>query len=113
MLSLGWRSSARHWNHYQSVYLLMAALATPLVLSVHSIVGMDFAYGVIPGWHSTIFPPYFVAGAVFSGFAMVLTLMIPLRVFYRTWKDFITTAPPGEHGQGDAGDGPDRGLRLH
>jgi molybdopterin-containing oxidoreductase family membrane subunit len=67
----------------------MAALATPLVLSVHSIVGMDFAYGIVPGWHSTIFPPYFVAGAIFSGFAMVLTLMIPLRAFYRM-KDFIT-----------------------
>ena len=82
MLSLGWRSSARHWHHFQSVYWLMAALATPLVVSVHSIVGMDFAYGVVPGWHSTIFPPYFVAGAVFSGFAMVLTLMIPLRSCY-------------------------------
>ncbi len=82
LMGLGWRSSVRHWNHYQSVYFLMAALATPLVLSVHSIVGMDFAYGVVPGWHSTIFPPYFVAGAVFSGFAMVLTLMIPLRSFF-------------------------------
>lgn len=87
--SFGWRGSAKHWHHYQSVYLLMAALATPLVLSVHSIVGMDFAYGVVPGWHSTIFPPYFVAGAVFSGFAMVLTLMIPLRSFFHL-KDFIT-----------------------
>lgn len=89
MLALGWRSSARHWQHYQSVYLLMAALATPLVISVHSIVSMDFAYGVIPGWHSTIFPPYFVAGAVFSGFAMVLTLMIPLRKAYHL-ENFIT-----------------------
>lgn len=89
MLSLGWRNSARHWQHYQSVYLLMAALATPLVISVHSIVSMDFASGVIPGWHSTIFPPYFVAGAVFSGFAMVLTLIIPLRKFYHL-EDFIT-----------------------
>ena len=89
MMGLGWRGSARHWNHYLSVYWLMAALATPLVLSVHSIVGMDFAYGIVPGWHSTIFPPYFVAGAVFSGFAMVLTLMIPLRSFYHL-KDFIT-----------------------
>jgi molybdopterin-containing oxidoreductase family membrane subunit len=86
---LGWRNSARHWRHYQTVYLLMAALATPLVISVHSIVGMDFAYGVIPGWHSTIFPPYFVAGAVFSGFAMVLTLLIPLRKLYKM-EDFIT-----------------------
>ncbi len=82
IMALGWRNSARHWNHYQSVYYLMAALATPLVISVHSIVGLDFAYGIVPGWHSTIFPPYFVAGAIFSGFAMVLTLMIPLRSFY-------------------------------
>ncbi len=89
LLALGWRSSARHWKHYQAVYFLMAALATPLVVSVHSIVGMDFAFGVVPGWHSTIFPPYFVAGAVFSGFAMVLTLMIPLRVVFRL-KDFVT-----------------------
>ncbi|RPJ42475.1 MAG: hydrogenase, partial [Chloroflexi bacterium] len=89
MMSFGWRGSARHWKHFQSLYLLFAAIATPLVISVHSIVGMDFAYGVIPGWHSTIFPPYFVAGAVFSGFAMVLTLLIPLRVFMG-WKDFIT-----------------------
>ncbi len=89
MMALGWRSSVRHWKHYQSVYLLMAALATPLVISVHSIVGLDFAYGIVPGWHSTIFPPYFVAGAVFSGFAMVLTLMIPLRSFYHL-KGFIT-----------------------
>src|SRR5574340_109944 len=89
ILALGWRSSARHWQHYQSVYLLMAALATPLVISVHSIVSMDFSYGVIPGWHSTIFPPYFVAGAVFSGFAMVLTLMIPLRKVYHL-EAFIT-----------------------
>ncbi len=88
-LALGWRNSARHWHHYQSVYLLMAALATPLVISVHSIVSVDFAYGNVPGWHSTIFPPYFVAGAVFSGFAMVLSLMIPLRKFYHL-EDFIT-----------------------
>jgi Ni/Fe-hydrogenase subunit HybB-like protein len=87
--AMGWRSSARHWQHYQALYLLMAALATPLVVSVHSIVSMDFAYGLVPGWHSTIFPPYFVAGAVFSGFAMVLTLMIPLRKVYHM-EDFIT-----------------------
>ena len=89
IFSLGWRGSGRHWHHYQSLYLLMAALATPLVISVHSIIGMDFAYGVVPGWHSTIFPPYFVAGAVFSGFAMVLTLMIPMRSFMNL-KGFIT-----------------------
>ncbi len=89
LLALGWRGSAKHWQHYQSVYLLMAALATPLVISVHSIVSVDFAYGVIPGWHSTIFPPYFVAGAIYSGFAMVLTLMIPLRKAYHL-ENFIT-----------------------
>lgn len=89
LMAMGWRNSARHWHHYQSLYLLMAALATPLVVSVHSIVGMDFAFGVVPGWHSTIFPPYFVAGAVFSGFAMVLTLMIPLRALLGM-KDFVT-----------------------
>jgi len=89
MMSLGWRNSIRHWHHYQSVYFLLAVLATPLVISVHSIVSVDFAYGIVPGWHSTIFPPYFVAGAVFSGFAMVLTLMIPLRSFFK-WKGMIT-----------------------
>lgn len=81
--ALGWRGSARHWHRYQSAYLLLAGLAAPLVISVHSVVGMDFAAGIVPGWHSTIFPPYFVAGAIFSGFAMVLTLAIPLRAFYR------------------------------
>ena len=89
LMSLGWRNSARHWQHYQSVYFLMAALATPLVISVHSIVSLDFSYSIVPGWHTTIFPPYFVAGAIFSGFAMVLTLMIPLRAFYRL-KGLIT-----------------------
>jgi Ni/Fe-hydrogenase subunit HybB-like protein len=82
LMALGWRSSVRHWHSYQSVYFLMAALATPLVISVHSIVSVDFSYGIIPGWHSTVFPPYFVAGAVYSGFAMVLTLLIPLRSFF-------------------------------
>lgn len=80
--ALGWRGSAQHWHRYQSAYLLLAGLAAPLVISVHSVVGMDFAAGIVPGWHSTIFPPYFVAGAIFSGFAMVLTLAIPLRAFY-------------------------------
>jgi molybdopterin-containing oxidoreductase family membrane subunit len=79
---LGWRGDARHWARYESAYLLMAGLATPLVISVHSIVSLDFAAEIVPGWHSTIFPPYFVAGAVFSGFAMVLTLVIPLRRIY-------------------------------
>ena len=89
LMALGWRNSARHWHHYQSLYFLMAVLATPLVISVHSIVSVDFSYGIVPGWHSTIFPPYFVAGAVFSGFAMVLTLMIPLRSFLHL-KGLIT-----------------------
>jgi molybdopterin-containing oxidoreductase family membrane subunit len=82
VLALGWRGSARHWQHHQSAYLLLGGLGTPLVLSVHSIVGLDFAVSLVPGWHSTIFPPYFVAGAIFSGFAMVLTLAIPLRYLY-------------------------------
>ena len=81
--ALGWRGASRHWMRYQALYLLLAGVAAPLVVSVHSIVGMDFAEALVPGWHSTIFPPYFVAGAIFSGFAMVLTLAIPLRYFYR------------------------------
>ena len=87
--ALGWRGSARHWQRYQSVYILLAGLAAPLVVSVHSTVGMDFAAGETPGWHTTIMPPYFVAGAIFSGFAMVLTIAIPLRKFYNL-EDFIT-----------------------
>jgi len=75
--------AARHWQHYKIAYLLLAGLATPLVLSVHTIVSYDFAVAIVPGWHETIFPPYFVAGAVFSGFAMVLTLMIPARRFMK------------------------------
>jgi Ni/Fe-hydrogenase subunit HybB-like protein len=89
MLALGWRGSARHWHRYETAYLLLAGLATPLVLSVHTIVSFDFAVGIIPGWHATIFPPYFVAGAIYAGFAMVLTLTIPLRKFYGL-EDFIT-----------------------
>ena len=77
MMALGWRGSARHWQRYNSAYILLAGLAAPLVVSVHSIVGMDFAAAQTPGWHSTIFPPYFVAGAIFSGFAMVLTICDP------------------------------------
>ena len=83
IFSFGWRGSARHWQHYKIAYLLLAGLATPLVLSVHTIVSYDFAVSIVPGWHETIFPPYFVAGAVFSGFAMVLTLMIPARRFMK------------------------------
>ncbi len=89
MLAMGWRGSARHWHRYEMAYLLLAGLATPLVLSVHTIVSFDFAVGVIPGWHATIFPPYFVAGAIYAGFAMVLTLTIPLRKLYG-FEDLIT-----------------------
>ena len=89
VLSLGWRGSARHWQRYEHIYLLLAGLSTPLVLSVHTVVSFDFAIGIIPGWHATIFPPYFVAGAIYAGFAMVLTLAIPLRKIYGL-EDFIT-----------------------
>ena len=89
MLAMGWRGSARHWQRYQSAYLLLAGLATPLVLSVHTVVSFDFAIAIVPGWHTTIFPPYFVAGAIYSGFAMVLTIAIPLRAAYNL-EDFIT-----------------------
>jgi Ni/Fe-hydrogenase subunit HybB-like protein len=88
-LALGWRGSIKHWHRYTKAYLLLAGLSTPLVLSVHSIVSMDFAISIIPGWHTTIFPPYFVAGAIYSGFAMVLTLIIPLRSWYKM-QDIIT-----------------------
>ena len=89
ILAMGWRGSAHHWHRYEIAYLLLAGLATPLVVSVHTVVSLDFAVSVIPGWHATIFPPYFVAGAVYSGFAMVLTLLIPIRVLYGL-QDFIT-----------------------
>ena len=89
LLAMGWRGSARHWHRYQSAYLLLAGLATPLVLSVHTVVSFDFSIAIVPGWHTTIFPPYFVAGAIYSGFAMVLTIAIPLRKFYH-FEDFIT-----------------------
>lgn len=82
LLALGWRGSARHWRHYQTAYILLAGLATPLVVSVHSVVSLDFAAGNTPGYHSTIFPPYFVAGALYSGFAMVLTIVIPVRAAF-------------------------------
>ncbi|MDB6040335.1 MAG: Polysulfide reductase, NrfD [Verrucomicrobiales bacterium] len=89
VMALGWRGSARHWKRFQCTYILLAGLATPLVLSVHSVVSVDFAVAIVPGWHSTVFPPYFVAGAIFSGFAMVLTLVIPVRRIYAL-EDFIT-----------------------
>jgi Ni/Fe-hydrogenase subunit HybB-like protein len=88
-LAMGWRGSAHHWHRYQSAYLLLAGIATPLVLSVHTVVSFDFSVAIVPGWHTTIFPPYFVAGAIYSGFAMVLTLAIPLRKAYGL-EDFIT-----------------------
>ena len=88
-LALGWRGSQRHWNHYEMAYLILAGLSTPLVLSVHSIVSFDFAVSVLPGWHTTIFPPYFVAGAIFSGFAMVVTLLVITRKVFQL-EEYIT-----------------------
>ena len=88
-LAMGWRGSAVHWYRHETASLLLAGMATPLVVSVHTIVSFDFAYGIVPGWHSTIFPPYFVAGAIYSGFAMVLTLAIPVRKLFGL-EDFIT-----------------------
>jgi molybdopterin-containing oxidoreductase family membrane subunit len=89
MLAMGWRGSTKHWHRYETAYLLLAGLSTPLVVSVHTIVSFDFTIGIIPGWHATIFPPYFVAGAIYAGFAMVLTLAIPIRAVYGL-QDFIT-----------------------
>ncbi len=89
LFAMGWRGSNRHWSNYEMAYLLLAGLSTPLVLSVHTIVSFDFAISLVPGWHTTIFPPYFVAGAIFSGFGMVLTLMLPLRAVYRL-EDLVT-----------------------
>ena len=89
ILAMGWRGSAMHWHRYETAYLLLAGLATPLVVSVHTVVSFDFAISIVPGWHTTIFPPYFVAGAIYSGFAMVLTLAIPIRAVYGL-EDFIT-----------------------
>src|SRR5437868_7710073 len=89
ILAMGWRNSALHWQRYEVAYLLLAGIATPLVVSVHTVVSFDFAVAIVPGWHTTIFPPYFVAGAIYSGFAMVLTLTIPLRALYGL-QDFIT-----------------------
>jgi Ni/Fe-hydrogenase subunit HybB-like protein len=88
-LAMGWRGSAMHWFRYDTASLLLAGLATPLVVSVHTVVSFDFTIGIIPGWHTTIFPPYFVAGAIYSGFAMVLTLAIPIRKFYHL-EDLVT-----------------------
>src|SRR5450631_970756 len=87
--AMGWRNSVRHWNRYETAYLLLGGLATQLVLSVHTVVSFGLSVGIVPGWHTTIFPPYFVAGAIYSGFAMVLVLAIPIRKFYAI-EDFIT-----------------------
>ena len=89
LLALGWRGSNRHWTHYEKTYLILAGISTPLVLSVHSVVSFDFATSIVPGWHTTIFPPYFVAGAIFGGFAIVLTLLIPFREIYNL-HDLVT-----------------------
>ena len=89
LLAMGWRGSALHWHRYETAYLLLAGLSTPLVVSVHTIVSFDFAVSVLPGWHATIFPPYFVAGAIYAGFAMVMIIAIPLRRFYGL-EDFVT-----------------------
>jgi molybdopterin-containing oxidoreductase family membrane subunit len=89
MLSMGWRGSAVHWTRYEIASVLLAGLATPLVVSVHTVVSFDFTIAIVPGWHSTIFPPYFVAGAIYSGFAMVLTLAIPIRRIYHL-EDLVT-----------------------
>ena len=89
VLSLGWRGSERHWQHYERAYMMLAGLSTPLVLSVHSIVSFDFATSILPGWHTTIFPPYFVAGAIFSGFAMVITLLVILRKVFHM-EEYVT-----------------------
>src|ERR1017187_8409085 len=89
LLAMGWRGSARHWARYETAYLLLAGPAPPLVLPAHPVVSFDFAIAIVPGWHTTIFPPYFVAGAIYSGFAMVLMLAIPIRKIYGL-EDFIT-----------------------
>jgi Ni/Fe-hydrogenase subunit HybB-like protein len=89
ILAMGWRGSAIHWRRYDVAYLLLAGLATPLVVSVHTVVSFDFAISILPGWHTTIFPPYFVAGAIYSGFAMVMVLAIPIRAVYKL-EDFLT-----------------------
>ena len=111
MLSLGWRGSARHWTRYEALYILLAGISTPLVLSVHTVVSFDFAIAIVPGWHTTIFPPYFVAGAIYSGFAMVLVLAIPIRKYYGSGRH-DHHAPLAELGEDHAGDRTYRCLRL-
>ena len=89
LLSLGWRGSAIHWRRYEKVYLILGGISTPLVLSVHTVVSFDFAVSIVPGWHATIFPPFFVAGAIYSGFAMVVAIALPVRKWYKL-EDFFT-----------------------
>lgn len=90
VFALGWRGGNRQWRHYEMAYLILAGISTPLVLSVHSVVSFDFATSIVPGWHTTIFPPYFVAGAIFGGFAMVLTILLPARLCYPKLDDMVT-----------------------
>ncbi len=111
MFGMGWRGSAKHWARYQMAYLLLGGLATPLVVSVHTVVSFDFAISLLPGWHTTIFPPYFVAGAIYSGFAMVVTLAIPARKWFHL-EDLITMRHLDCMAQADAGHRTDRRLRL-
>ena len=105
-------ASNRHWRHYEVAYLILAGLSTPLVLSVHSVVSFDFATSVIPGWHTTIFPPYFVAGAIFGGFAMVLTIMIPACALYKPLHDLVTISHVDKMCKDHRAYRIDRGLRL-
>src|ERR1051325_974585 len=99
IFALGWRGSNRQWRHYEMAYLLLAGLSTPLVLSLHSVVSFDFATSILPGWHTTIFPPYFVAGAIFGGFAMVLTILLPARLIYPQLDDLVTRQHLAEVGK--------------
>ena len=112
ILAMGWRGSAVHWSRYETASILLAGLATPLVVSVHTVVSFDFSVAQVAGWHTTIFPPYFVAGAIYSGFAMVMTLAIPHPQVLQPGR-FHHHAPPGQHGESDARHRPDRRLRLH
>ena len=110
--SLGWSGSTKSWKHFGTAYLLFAALATPLVISVHSVVSWDFALGIVPGWHSTIFAPYFVAGAIHSGLAMVLVLLIPMRKIFG-FENLITIEVLENIGKDDYPYGPHRRLFIH
>ena len=111
LFAMGWRGSSRHWSNYEMAYLILAGISTPLVLSVHTIVSFDFAVSLMPGWHTTIFPPYFVAGAIFSGFGMVLTLILPLRAIYQP-RGPDHAVPHRLHVQDHLGDRHDGGLRV-